>query len=169
MKNQFNNSIRFVALLAALCFCAPLCLSQTEQGAARAEIAELLRQHDDAMNRHDLDGLIALYSSNPKTVMIGTGPGEKFQGQAEIRNAYSQMFKDFDKGTLNHNCYWKDGRASGNIVWGAFMCKFSDSKSGKSREYELNVSAVAEKEGGKWQFVMLHYSNLVGSGMPTKQ
>jgi ketosteroid isomerase-like protein len=169
MKIQFNHLLRFSALLAALCLCAPLCLTQSEQSATRAEIVELLQKHDEAMNRHDLDGLIALYSSNPRTVMIGTGPGEKFQGQAEIRNAYAQMFKDFDKGTLNHNCYWKDGRASGNIVWGAFMCKFSDSKGGKSREYELNVSAVAEKEGGKWQFVMLHYSNLVGSGMPTKQ
>src|SRR5262245_59534275 len=128
MKTQFNNSIRFAALLAALCFYAPLCLTQTEQSGTQAEIAELLQKHDDAMNRHDLDGVIALYSSNPRTVMIGTGPGERFQGQAEIRNAYSQMFKDFDKGTLNHNCYWKDGRASGNLVWGAFMCKFSDSK-----------------------------------------
>jgi ketosteroid isomerase-like protein len=171
MKNQasFNNSIGFATLLVALCFCAPLCLAQTQREADRADIAEMLKKHDEAMNQHDIDGVLALYSSNPKTVMIGTGPGEKFQGQAEIRDAYLEMFKDYDKGTLNHNCYWKDGRGSGNVVWGAFMCKFSDSKGDKKREYELNVSAVAEKQGGKWQFVMLHYSNLVGSGAPTKQ
>jgi ketosteroid isomerase-like protein len=171
MKNQpsFNNSIRFATLLVALYLCAPLCLAQTQREADRADIAEMLKKHDEAMNQHDLDDVLALYSSNPKTVMIGTGPGEKFQGQAEIRNAYSEMFKDYDKGTLSHNCYWKDGRGSGNVVWGAFMCKFSDSKAGKNREYELNVSAVAEKQEGKWQFVMLHYSNLVGSGVPTKQ
>ncbi|MBO0720247.1 MAG: nuclear transport factor 2 family protein [Blastocatellia bacterium] len=129
----------------------------------------MIHKHDDAMNRHDLDGVLELYSPDPRTVMMGTGPGEKFQGQAEIRNAYSQMFKDYDKGTLNHSCYWKDGGSSGNVVWGAAMCKFSDSKDGKNRDYELNVTAVAEKQGGKWQFVMLHYSNLVGSGAPTKQ
>jgi ketosteroid isomerase-like protein len=171
MKHQVlvKVSLRYGVLMLALCFCAPLSLAQTQGSAAQADIADMLKKHDDAMNRHDLDGVVALYSSNPKTVMIGTGPGEKFQGQAEIRDAYSQMFKDYDKGTLNHTCYWKDGRGSGDVAWGAFMCKFSDSKGGKNREYELNVSAVAEKEAGKWQFVMLHYSNLVGSGSPTKQ
>jgi ketosteroid isomerase-like protein len=171
MKNQtrFNNSASIATLLVVLCFCAPLYLAQTGQGAARGDIAEMLKKHDDAMNQHDLDGVLALYSTNPKTVVIGTGPGEKFQGQAEIRDAYSEMFKDYDKGTLNHSCYWKDGRASGNMTWGAFMCKFSDSKGDKKREYELNVTAVAEKQEDKWQFVMVHYSNLVGSGTPTKQ
>jgi ketosteroid isomerase-like protein len=164
-----TRPMRYGFLVLALCFCAPLCLAQTQGSAAQAEIADMLKKHDDAMNQHDLDGVMALYSSNPKTVMIGTGPGEKFQGEAEIRSAYTEMFKDFDKGTLNHACYWKDGRGSGDVVWGAFMCKFSDSKGGKNREYELNVSTVAEKQAGKWQLVMLHYSNLVGSGSPTKQ
>jgi ketosteroid isomerase-like protein len=164
-----NVLLRNVVLVLTLCFCAPLCLAQTQRSAAQAAIADMLKKHDDAMNRHDLDGVMALYSSNPKTVMIGTGPGEKFQGEAEIKSAYTEMFKDFDKGTLNHDCYWKDGRGSGDVAWGAFMCKFSDSKGGKKREYELNVSAVAEQQAGKWQFAMIHYSNLVGSGSPTKQ
>ncbi len=163
------SPVRYGFLVLMLCFCAPFCFTRTAQGPAKGEIADMLQKHDDAMNKHDIDGVIALYSANPKTVMIGTGPGEKFQGQPEIKSAYSEMFKDFDKGTLKHSCYWKDGRGSGSVAWGAFMCKLSDSKDGKSREYELNVSAVAEKQGGKWQFVMLHYSNLVGSGSPTKQ
>jgi ketosteroid isomerase-like protein len=171
MKDRIlvNVSLRYGVLVLLLCCCAPLCLAQTQQSAQQAEIADMLKKHDDAMNRHDLDGVMALYSSDPKTVMLGTGPGERFLGEAEIRSAYTEMFKDFDKGTLKHECYWKDGRGSSDVVWGAFMCKFSDSKGGKNREYELNVSAVAEKEAGKWQFVMIHYSNLVGSGSPTKQ
>jgi uncharacterized protein (TIGR02246 family) len=167
--NFVNGPVRYGFLVLALCFCAPFCLAQTERSAAQSEIADMLRKHDDAMNQHDLDGVMALFLPNPKTVIIGTGPGEKFQGPEEIRAAYSEMFKDYDKGTLTHNCYWKDGRSSGNVAWGAFMCKLSDSKGGKNRDYELNVSAVAEKQEGKWQFVMLHYSNLVGSGSPTKQ
>jgi uncharacterized protein (TIGR02246 family) len=159
---------RYAVLLFALCLCAPLFLAQTQQGAASAEIAELLNKHDDAMNQQNLDAVVALYSSDPKTMMIGTGPGEKFQGSAEIRAAYTEMFKDYDKGTLTHDCYWKDGRVSGNVAWGGFMCKFTDSKGKKKRDYELNVTAVAENQGGKWQFVMLHYSNVVGSGTPTK-
>jgi len=171
MKKQLlvNCLLHLTVLLVGICLNAAPSQAQTEGGSAQAEIADLLKKHDDAMNQHDLDALMALYSPNPKTIMIGTGPGEKFQGLSEIRNAYAEMFKDFDKGTLTHTCYWKDGRGSGDVAWGAFMCKFSDSKGGKNREYELNVTAVAEKQGGKWQFVMVHYSNLVGSGSPTKQ
>ena len=134
----------------------------------RAEVAELLSKHDEAMNQHNLDGVLALFSASPKTVVIGTGPGEKFQGREEIKAAYTEIFKDFDKGTMSYSCYWKEGRGSGNVVWGAAMCKLSDSKGDKKREYELNVTAVAEKQGGKWQFVMLHYSNLTSSGGTSK-
>jgi ketosteroid isomerase-like protein len=143
-------------------------MAQTQGPPARVDIAEMLKKHDEAMNQHNLEGVMAFYASGPKTMMLGTGPGEKFQGPTEIKAAYSEMFKDYDKGTLKHDCYWKDGRGSGNVVWGAAMCKMSDSKGDKYREYELNVSAVAEKQGGKWLFTLLHYSNLVGSGTPTK-
>ena len=90
-------------------------------------------------------------------------PGEKFQGKAEIKTAYTEIFKDFDKGTMTHSCYWRDGGGSGNMVWGAAMCKLADAKGEKKREYELNLSMVAEKQRGKWQFVLLHYSNVVGN------
>ncbi len=170
MKKQVlvNGSMRYAVLLFALCLCAPLFPAQTQQSFDHAGIAELLKKHDDAMNQKNLDDVVAFYSSDPKTMMIGTGPGEKFQGSAEIRAAYTEIFKDYDKGTLTHNCYWKDGRVNGDVAWGGFMCKFSDSKGKKKRDYELNVTAVAENQGGKWQFVMLHYSNVVGSGAPTK-
>src|SRR5262245_13706849 len=153
-----RNLVRCVLLLAALAFSATASLAQAQGSSARIDIAEMLKSHDDAMNQHNLDGVLALFSSNPKTVVIGTGPGEKFMGQQEIRAAYTEIFKDFDKGTLTHSCYWKDGRAIGTVAWGAFMCKFSDSKGEKKREYELNVTAVVEKKGDKWQFVMVHYS-----------
>jgi uncharacterized protein (TIGR02246 family) len=157
------SPIRYTVLLLAFWLGAPTWLAQAQESNLRAEIAELLDKHDEAMNQHNLDAVLVLYAPSLKTVMLGTGPGEKFQGQEEIKTAYTEIFKDFDQGTLMHSCYWKDGAGSGNVVWGAAMCKFSDAKGDKKREYELNVSAVAEKQGGKWQFVLLHYSNLVGN------
>jgi uncharacterized protein (TIGR02246 family) len=150
-------------LLIIVCLCAPVGLAQAQGSSIRPDIAELLKQHDEALNQHNLAGVLAVYSSSPKTVVLGTGPGEKYQGQEEIKTAYTEIFKDFDKGTLTHSCYWKDGGGSDDVVWGAAMCKFTDAKGDKKREYELNVSIVAEKQGGKWQFVMMHYSNVVGS------
>jgi uncharacterized protein (TIGR02246 family) len=160
------HSVRYAVLLLALCLCTPIGLAHAQRGSTRADIAELLKKHDEALNQHNLAGVLALYAPSSKTVVLGTGPGEKFQGKEEIKAAYTEIFKDFDKGTQTHNCYWKDGGGSSNVVWGAAMCKFADAKGEKKREYELNVSVVAEKQGGKWQFVLLHYSNLVGNAPP---
>jgi uncharacterized protein (TIGR02246 family) len=149
-------------LLLAFGLGTPLGLAQA-QSSTRADVAQMLKKHDEALNQHNLEGVLALYAPSPKTVMLGTGPGEKYQGKAEIKAAYTEIFKDFDKGTMTHNCYWRDGGGSGTMVWGAAMCKFADAKGEKKREYELNVSMVAEKQGGKWHFALLHYSNVVGN------
>ncbi len=154
--------IRCGLLLASLSMGAAVCLAQAQRSDVQAEVADLLKKHDDALNQHNLEGVLALYSASPKTVVMGTGAGERFQGKEEIKAAYTEIFKDFDKGTMAHNCYWKTGGGNATLVWGAATCKFSDSKGEKKREYEMNVSLAAEKQGGKWQFVMLHYSNPTG-------
>ncbi len=157
------NQTWWVVGLLLFALSTPLGFAQNKDGSTRGEIAALLGKHDDAMNRQDLNAVLALYAPAPaRPVLLGTGPGERYQGSAEIRNAYTEFFKDFDKGTLTHNCYWKDGGSNGNQAWGVAMCKFSDSHGGKNREYELNVSAVAEKQKGNWYFVMVHCSNLTG-------
>lgn len=158
-----GRSVRCALLLAALALSAPFCLAQTRgNDGVRVEIAALLNAHDEALNRHNLEGVLALFAPGQKTVVLGTGPGERYQGAEEIRSAYKEIFRDFDAGTLSHSCYWKEGGAKGDLAWGAAMCKFNDAVGAKQREYEMNVSAVAERRGGKWQFVMLHFSNLTG-------
>ena len=163
---QLAGAVRalwYAMFLIAFGLCAPICLAHAQGTSTRADVAAMLKKHDEALNQHNLGGVLALYSPSPKTVILGTGPGEKYQGKEEIKTAYTEIFKDFDKGTMTHSCYWKDGGGSGNMVWGAAMCKLTDAKGEKKREYELNVSVVAEKQGGKWQFVMMHYSNVVGN------
>ena len=157
---------RGVFLLTILGLGVPVCLAQAQESKRDPGVVELLQKHDDAMNQHDLEGVTALFAPDSKTVILGTGPGERFQGREEIKTAYTEMFKDFDKGTLKHECYWKEGGGNKSLKWGAAMCKLSDAKGGKEREYGLNVSAVVKKEGDKWQFVMLHYSNLTGGSPP---
>src|SRR5262245_42031775 len=159
---------RWVLILTVLSMGAPVCLAQAQGSKVDAGVSDLLKQHDDAMNQHNLDGVVALFAPGPKTVIIGTGPGERYQGREEIKTAYTEFFKDFDKGTLVHECYWREGGGSGNLKWGAAMCKMTDSKDGKKREYGLNVSVALEKRKDQWQFVMMHFSNLTGAPPPTK-
>lgn len=159
---------RGALLLTVLGLSMPVCLVQAQEGKRDPGVVALLQKHDEAMNQHDLEGVVALFAPSPKTVILGTGPGERYQGLEEIKTAYTHFFEAFDKDTQKRDCYWKDGGGTNKLKWGAVMCKFTDSKAGKKREYELNVSGVLEKEGDHWQFIMVHFSNLT-SGAPPPQ
>ena len=155
--------MRLAALVAICLLSFGLVQAQKQQNENLVQIAGLLQQHDDALNQHDLDAVMNVFAPSANTVVLGTGPGERWLGKDEIRAAYTEIFKDFDKGTSTRACDWKTGEVVGATAWIASMCKFSDSKGGQKREYELNVSGVLRKISGKWYFQSLHYSNLTGS------
>ena len=154
--------MRFAVIVAICLLSFAGVQAQKEANGNLVQIVALLQKHDDALNQHDLDGVMSVFAPSANTVVLGTGPGERWQGKDEIRAAYTEIFKDFDKGTSTRNCDWKTGEVAGATAWMASMCKFSDSKDGQKREYELNVSGVLRKIGGKWYFQSLHYSNLTG-------
>jgi hypothetical protein len=129
--------------------------------AAADEIRTLLQQHDKALSEKNIDNLLATFSSQPNTVVLGTGSEEKWVGQSEIKAAYTEMFKDYDPGTMDCSCDWRTGGADEGktMAWMAAICPCKDSLKGKTREYKLNVTATVEKQNGAWKFVSLHMSN----------
>ena len=132
------------------------------------EVKEMLAKHDKALNDKNIDAVMATFSTDPKTVVLGTGEGERFVGQQAIKEAYTEVFKDYDAGTLNHACDWKTGGADpgGMTAWLAATCQMKDSLKDVKREYVLNVSGALEKQGGQWRFVMLHMSNATTNAPP---
>ena len=125
------------------------------------EIRAVLAAHDKALNDKNLDALMATFSTDPTTVVLGTGTEERWMGPQEIRAAYTEIFKDYDTGTLQANCDWKTGGADegGTMAWLAASCNCKDSLQGKARDYKLNVTGTVEKQNNKWVFVSLHMSN----------
>ena len=126
------------------------------------EIRAVLAAHDKALNDKNLDAVMATFSTDQSTVFLGTGPEERWMGPQEIRTAYTEIFKDYDPGTLVTDCsQWKAGGAdeAGTMAWLAATCACKDSMQGKTREYKMNVSATVEKQNNKWVFVSLHMSN----------
>ena len=157
---RFSGTVAICALLVAV-VCTD---ARAQKSADLSQIVALLQQHDNALNQHDLDGIMSVFAPTQNIVVLGTGPGERWSGRDEIRGAYTEIIKDFDRGTATRECYWKTGEIIENTAWVAAMCKFADSKDGKKREYELNVSGVLRRIGGKWYFQSLHFSNLTGGG-----
>jgi ketosteroid isomerase-like protein len=132
------------------------------------QIKETLAAHDKALNDQNVDAVLATFSSDPKVVVLGTGAGERFVGTEAIKSAYTEIVKDYDKGTFVPNCEWKEGGAdaAGTMAWLAATCNASDMKNNVKRDYVLNVSATVVKEPAGWRFIMLHMSNATGGNPP---
>jgi ketosteroid isomerase-like protein len=139
----------------------PATAAPADATAVADEIRTLLQQHDKALSEKNIDNLLATFSSDPNTVVLGTGSEEKWVGPAEIKTAYTEMFKDYDPGTMQCTCDWRTGGADEGktMAWMAAVCPCKDSMGGKTREYKLNVTATVEKQNGQWKFVSLHMSN----------
>ena len=135
--------------------------ARNDKKASVDEIRAVLSAHDKALSDKNLDAVMATFSSDPNTVVLGTGAEERWVGQQEIRAAYTEIFKDYDPGTLQSNCDWKTGGSDdeGTMAWLAAICSAKDSLQGKTREYKLNVTGTVQKQEGKWHFVSLHMSN----------
>ena len=132
-----------------------------DQKAAVEAMRALLVEHDKALADKNLDAVMATFSNEANTVVLGTGAEERWLGQQEIRGAYTEIFKDYDPNTLQTNCDWRTGGVdeAGTMAWIAATCACKDSHQGKERNYKLNVTAIADKQNGKWHFVSLHMSN----------
>lgn len=142
--------------------------NKTVDSKAVEEAKALLVAHDKALNDQNIDGVMATFATDPKVVLLGTGKGERFLGPDAIKSAYTEILKDYDKGTFEPGCAWKEGGMddSGNMAWFAATCDAKDSKGGVMREYVLNVSAAAVKQESGWKFIMLHMSNATSAGPP---
>lgn len=130
------------------------------------EIRNTLAQHDKALAEKNLNALMDTFVNDPETVVLGTSNGERWVGAENIKNAYTEIFKDYDPNTLDTKCDWKTGQHLGDMAWLAATCQAQDSLKGKARKYELNVSAAMLKQDGKWRFAMLHMSNPPASSAP---
>ncbi|NEX22476.1 nuclear transport factor 2 family protein [Thiorhodococcus mannitoliphagus] len=136
-----------------------VCASALAAPEPAAEVRELFSAHEQALNGHDLKGLMALYVPGDKTVVMGTTPGERWVGGEQIADAYQHFFADFDPGTIKRDCPWVLSDASGDIGWINATCEYQDSLKGVARTYALNVSAVLRKLDGAWKLQAMHFSN----------
>ena len=130
------------------------------------ELRATLRQHHEALNRHDLKALLALYADT-NVALMGTGPGEFWKGKAAVEDTYQHYFETFKTGSLSNECPEVIGIEDGNSAWLMASCIMKDTDmAGQPREFGLNISAMLKKEKAGWRFQAMHFSNLVGEDGP---
>lgn len=129
-----------------------------------AEILAVMEAYREAVSNKDIDRCMAAWGSGDDIVMLGTGPGERWLGREEIRDAHLHFFAGFDKESSEST--WRMARVSGDVAWGASMVHAENYLKNEKNEFFLNISIVLERQQGQWRIVMFHHSNLTGPDMP---
>ena len=94
------------AMMFYFALVSPSLSKQGEPPHARSDIQTIIERHNQALNAHDLKGVMTLFSSNPDIFLMGTGPGEVNVGEEGIAGAYNQIFSRFeaDSPTFKSEC-----------------------------------------------------------------
>jgi len=148
----------FAAVVTVFFLMVGPCLAQQTGSEVAPEIKGLLKTHEEAFRNKDMQGIMDLYAPGPETVLLGTGPGERWTGEEEIKDAYMHFFENFD--TSESKLTWLSADSRGDVAWLSAMVRYTYYLKNEKTEFGINLSAVLEKTDGKWRFVALHFSNL---------
>jgi len=122
------------------------------------KIKKLLQAHDKAMTNHDLKGALATLDDDG--AVMGTGPGEMWQGKEELKVAYEHFFMVYDKGKQDFKYKFRVGGLSAEMGWLMASGDVAGEKDGKAFSYPLNISVVVDKSGKDWKITAMHFSTL---------
>ncbi|MFA5354995.1 MAG: nuclear transport factor 2 family protein [Thermodesulfovibrionales bacterium] len=120
------------------------------------EIMAMLRDFTDAYEKRDMERLLSCFAPDPDVMIIGTGPDEKRVGPGEIR---AQVERDWQQ---SESVRLEFGRtsisASGSIAWVAADLTFHAQAEGKRIVMTGRLTAVLEKRGDRWLWMLSHFS-----------
>lgn len=124
---------------------------------AAAEIEAVDTKFIQALNKEDVETVVALYADDA-TAMFPGGPELWHSGTAAIRKSFTDFFADCDSPalTLHHTQY----KVSGNLGYGLglFDLSHKDTKTGEMMTSKGRWCSILEKRGGKWVYVVDHAS-----------
>ena len=122
------------------------------------KVKALLQAHDDAMTEHDLAGVLATFDDD--AALMGTGPGEMWQGKEELKVAYEHFFMVFDKTNQDFKYKFRVGGLASETGWLMASGDVVGKRDGKDFSYPLNISLVVDKSGENWKITAMHFSTL---------
>lgn len=124
------------------------------------KVKALLQAHDAAMGEHDLKGVLATFDDD--AALMGTGPGEMWQGTDELKVAYEHFFMVFDKTNQDFKPKFRVGGLSAESGWLMTSGDVVGKRDGKAFSYPLNISLVVDKSADDWKITAMHFSTLTG-------
>jgi uncharacterized protein (TIGR02246 family) len=122
------------------------------------KVKALLQAHDKAMSAHDIEAVLATFGD--EAAVMGTGPGEMWQGKKELKTAYEHFFMVFDKAKQDFKYKFRVGGLSTKMGWLMASGEVVGERDGKKFAYPLNISLMVDKSGEDWKINAMHFSTL---------
>ena len=149
-----------IALISCFALVSPSLANKQGAVDAKTVAKTVMEQHNKAFNEHDLKSIMTLYSQDPDTVLMGTGPGETYLGEEGISGAYNQFFNKFKADTLSFKYDWIAAGSKGDMAWFAVTTTMTAAVNTEQKEIAFNMSGLLQKQKSKWRIVSLHFSRL---------
>ncbi len=121
-----------------------------------AAVMDALRRFNEAYEKKDVDGALALLAPDPDGVFIGTGADEKRVGLAEARAQFERDFAQSE--VVFWELGWHSVSEAGPVAWLAVDSIIRVKFNGREIGLPIRLTAVLEKRGDRWLFVQLHNS-----------
>jgi len=135
-------------------------ISPPSEDALKEQVQAQWQAQHQALDAHDIEGVMATFADADDIMLMGTGPGEHWVGKEEVKDAFSHFMENFDPHTMEVKCGEGAGASRDTVVWVTSVCDFVDKKADEARHYILNMSAVLVEQGDAWRFHSMHFSNL---------
>ena len=121
-----------------------------------AEVMAVLNQLIEGYKQCDIDRLLALYTSDPDTVTIGTGIDEKRIGLAERRVQLERDFSQVEE--ISVQIVWYSVSAAGSVAWVASDVIARGKVDEQETSVPMRATFVLEQRNSKWLIVHSHVS-----------
>jgi ketosteroid isomerase-like protein len=156
--------IALLVAVAVLLLTPTVWAQEAGQDTFTGEVKALLAKHNAAFSAQDMNAVMALYSAEPQTYLMGTGEGEWYVGHEGIRGAYTSFCAGFTKDSLKIDYSTLTAARRGNA--GFFMAMSTlegKTATGEARKLSVNWSGVVSREDGVWKLRAVHFSHLMAA------
>ncbi|MFH1039454.1 MAG: nuclear transport factor 2 family protein [PVC group bacterium] len=122
----------------------------------REEVLAVLDRLNEGYAAGDLEGMAALYTTDPDLVAIGTGKDEKFLGLEAVREGLERDFAQSESVAIEVD--WSSVSARGDVAWLAAETTARVKAAGGEMTIPARLTMVLEKRDGRWLIAQFHLS-----------
>lgn len=156
-KKKIAIAIMAITILLVGVIVFPGTLSAPRNARIKKDIEALMTAYNAAYQKKDVDGIMALYSSDPDIIMLSAGKDLHFIGHTAIQEAYQREFSAFSE-IISVKHKFLSLSISGDLVTLAAERYLTALQGGELMPIAGGFTAVIKNSNGRWFFLQTHCS-----------